>query len=300
MEFLKLPQIDAALIKVIGVFSFNTEDISKFINIGYQTIPLTERPLPIGCSDPTQWRKDQIDSTKRFYRDTYYPEFASLMLTGDSDNRTSSLKRSKSFELTWSVKYSVGNEFKEKTVKAIGICQELFLFSQYNTGIFALTFQPELFNFYQVSDIINGLRSFDTEMHFGEKLIKFHDFISMELLGGHQLCGENVQVDRFSGSKFKIYSIISTIEDDDDLYYERDFLTYEIGTNSRIGEIGSKGYNSPSEIYFDELFKNSIKVFRNYTGLALLDSFTVIGKGIYKSDKVDYFSYNNYNRVYFA
>jgi hypothetical protein len=64
--------------------------------------------------------------------------------------------------------------------------------------------------------------------------------------------------------------------------------------------MASNGINAPSQIYYEEIFKNSIQVFRNYTGLALVDSFTVIGQGVYKSKMTDFRSFNTYNRVYFA
>lgn len=64
--------------------------------------------------------------------------------------------------------------------------------------------------------------------------------------------------------------------------------------------MGSNGFNAPSEEYFQELMQNSIKVFNNYTGLALLDSFTVIGQGVMKSKTENFLSFNTYNRVYFA
>jgi hypothetical protein len=298
---MNLPTIQAALIKVIGVISFKPFDISKFTALGYQTIKLTEQDVPPNCSDPKNWIEDQINNTKQFYKDTYYPEFASLMFTGDSDySKLSALKLSKTFELSWTVKQEVDNVLKEITVKAKGICQELFLFDQYQTGIFALTFEPESLDFFRISNMIHGLRSFDNSMNYNGSSMKFHEFISLELLGGHALRGGNALADSFSGSKFKIYSIISTDEPDDGACYSRDFLAYEIGTGSRIGEMGSNGYNSPSQVYFDEIFKNSIKVFRNYTGLALLDSFTVVGQNVYKSAKDNYFQHYNYNRVYFG
>ena len=298
---MKLPQIDAALVKVTGVFSYNPLDIPKFISLGYDTILLSEEVVPDDCADPVSWLKDAEENTRRFYHDTYYSEFASLMFTGDSENhKITALKRSKTFELTTHTKNQSSNKDKLKSIKAIGVSQELFLFEHNRTGILALTFEPEVLDFYHLSDMIFWLRNFDASVYFEEQEMKFHEMISRELLGGLSLRGPKVLADRFSGSKFKIYSVINTIEPDNGDCYSRNHLVYEIGTCSRIGDMASNGINAPSQIYYEEIFKNSIQVFRNYTGLALVDSFTVIGQGVYKSKMTDFRSFNTYNRVYFA
>jgi hypothetical protein len=145
-----------------------------------------------------------------------------------------------------------------------------------------------------------ALKSFDTPVESGNIQTVFHEFISANILAGVQLRGKNVKADDYSGSKFKIYSVINTIDPDDGSKYGRDKLVFEIGTGSRIGDLGSNGYNAPSEEYFDELMGNSIKVFNNYTGLALLDSFTVIGNGVFQSKEKHFHQFNTYNRIYFA
>lgn len=292
----QLPSIDAALIKLTGVFSYSKKKISLFTAAGYDSMPLTDN-LPVASDADFKKKKDAaIQSTRKFYRDYYYREFYSLMYTGESeDEPMRSLLRHNSLKFS----FSMGEDSSFRTRTVTCTCQEVFLFGN-ETGIMALTLEPEVLDFHHISDMTFALRSFDTEIEFEGKKYEFWDFISTEMLAGIPLRGANVQADDYSGSKFKMYSVINTIEPDDGTCYERDRLVYEIGTGSMIGTMGSKGYNAPSEEYFAELMQNSIKVFNNYTGLALLDSFTIIGQNVYQTKDKNYYQYNIYNRVYFG
>jgi hypothetical protein len=292
----QLPTIDAALIKLTGVFSYSKKKISLFTAAGFDSMPLTDN-LPEASDPDFKKKKDAaIQSTRKFYRDYYYREFYSLMYTGEAENQPMrALIRRNSLRFS----FSMGKDATFRTRTVTCTCQELFLFGN-ETGIMALTLEPEVLDFHHISDVTFALRSFDTEIEFEGKKYEFWDFISTEMLAGIPLRGANVQADDYSGSKFKMYSVINTVEPDDGTCYERDRLVYEIGTGSMIGTMGSKGYNAPSEEYFAELMQNSIKVFNNYTGLALLDSFTVIGQNVYQTKDKNYFQYNIYNRVYFG
>jgi len=291
-----LPTIDAALIKVTGVFSYKKKQIPSFISAGYNNIPLTENLPPSDASDYDQRLKREKENTRNFYRDTYYREFSSLMFTGETDDKgMRGLQRKTEF----TVGITLGFGDKARQVDVICTQQELFLFDN-ETGILSLTFKPSQHTFEYLSDLTFGLRSFDTKLIFSGNTLAFHEFISKEVLCNIPLRGANVQADDYSGSKFKIYTVINTVEPDDGKLYSRDYLVYEIGTASRIGTMEEQGYNAPSLSYYEELMQNSIKVFNNYTGLALLDSFTIIGTGVFQYKESNYFSYNTYNRVYFA
>jgi hypothetical protein len=286
-----LPTIDAALIKVTGVFSYNNSQKKALMNAGYMDIPLSEK-VPQTHADYDTERKE----SSRYYRDTYYSEFSSLMYTGKPEGkRMHGLQRAKEFSMV----ITVGSGENTSQVDAICTRQELFLFDN-GTGIFALSFNPIQHTFEYVRDLTSGLRSFDAKLIFSGHSLDFHEFISKEVLCNIPLRGANVQADDYSGSKFKIYTVINTVEPDDEKLYSRDYLVYEIGTASSIGTMEKQGYNAPSLNYYEELMQNSIKVFNNYTGLALLDTFTVIGSGVFKYKENNFFYYNTYNRVYFA
>ncbi len=291
----KLPIVDAALIKVTGVFSFSKKNISKFMDIGYQPMPLSEN-LPDPGSPDYEYKKAEVfDSTEKYYKDTYYNEFASLMFTGEAEkNPMKPFQRNQNFDVTFYWGFN-----KDRIVKSRCVCQELFLFNN-EVGILSLTFEPETLDILCIGELTAALKSFDTFVEFRNIQSFFHEFISTNILAGIQLRGKNIKSDDYSGSKFKIYSVINTIDPDDGSNYDRDKLVFEIGTGSRIGELGSNGYNAPSQEYFHELMRDSIKVFNNYTGLALLDSFTVIGNGVFQSKEKHFYQFNTYNRIYFA
>jgi hypothetical protein len=67
--------------------------------------------------------------------------------------------------------------------------------------------------------------------------------------------------------------------------------------------MGSNAYNAPSQQYFEELMHNNLNIFNNYQGLALLDSFTIIGNDIYPeiaNNEFEANKQNTYNRIYFS
>ncbi len=290
-----LPLIDAALIKVTGVFSYSKNKVSRFMDIGYQPMPLSGNLPDPDLPDYELKKAAEINSAKKYYRDTYYTEFASLMFTGEAEkNPMKPFQRNQNFDLT----FYLGLK-KDRLIKSRCFCQELFLFNN-EVGIMSLTFEPEKLDILCISDLTMALKSFDTYVESGNIQMGFHEFISTNILAGIPLRGKNVKVDDYSGSKFKIYSVINITDTDYRDKYDRDKLVFEIGTGSRIGDLGRNGYNAPSEKYYDELMGNSIKVFNNYTGLALLDSFTVIGNGVFQSKDKHFHQFNTYNRIYFA
>jgi hypothetical protein len=136
-----------------------------------------------------------------------------------------------------------------------------------------------------------------------DRIIPFQQWVSKEVLCGIPLVGDNLELDEYSGSKFKVYSVIELPSPSSDIPYDRDHLLYEIGTSSPIGVVGSKHRLCPSESYYEGLIAQKISAFRNYEGLALLDSFTVIGHGNYTAlneDSEVYIPHHTWNRVYFG
>lgn len=79
---MNLPTIDAALIKVTGVFSYQRKEIQRLVKAGFDSIPLVDDLPPNETTNREAWLKKEVDNAKKFYKDTYYKEFASLMFTG--------------------------------------------------------------------------------------------------------------------------------------------------------------------------------------------------------------------------
>ena len=75
-----------------------------------------------------------------------------------------------------------------------------------------------------------------------------------------------------NGNKFKIFQTIQI----DTLTIE-DSKLYEIGTSSPIGCVGTDHWLAPSDDYYNSIIKqNSVSAFKNWKGLALMDSFTML------------------------
>lgn len=78
------------------------------------------------------------------------------------------------------------------------------------------------------------------------------------------------------GNKLKLFQIIHL--NDAELYNDK--TLYEIATCSPLGVVGSNDNMDPSKDYYESVLKsNKISTFKNWTGSALVDSFTVIGQG---------------------
>lgn len=105
-----------------------------------------------------------------------------------------------------------------------------------------------------------------TKRQFGKVLAPL-----IELLPDHSL--KNLISE---GNKLKLYQIIHFT----DVELFNDKTLYELATCSPIGVVGSNNYMAPSQDYYDSILKsNRISIFDNWKGLALFDSFTVVGFG---------------------
>jgi hypothetical protein len=288
----KLPTLNAALIKVVGVFSFNKKDIHTFNQMGYEHLPIMAR-------DEIDAKKIEKDNT--YIRDYYYAEFAELFFSNEKNEKSTSTPKylKKEFQFDFIKKTFDG----DKLIPATVTNPEIYFFKNNSTGIFSLTFKLIEKDFNYLSDITFCASSFDVEVNENNTKMAFHEWISTNVLGGIKLRGKKIETDKFSGSKFKVYSIIDVLEKEEDSYYNRDFLLFDIGTRSKIGSIGYNGYFAPSKQYYDELMQDSISAFNNYKGLALLDSFTIIGNNLYPAevkDERDLMTQNTFNRIYFS
>ncbi len=85
-----------------------------------------------------------------------------------------------------------------------------------------------------------------------------------------------------NGNKLRIFQIINS--DDKEMAAlpesEKDMLLYELATLSRITKPGEVDEYSPSESYLQKTIdQNKISVFRNWSAIALMDTFTILAFG---------------------
>ncbi len=281
--------IESSIIKIVGVFTYRNIDIKKFESDGYYPIPVSEFEYDHNSPIQKQENLISVDETVKFYRDTYYKEFAEMMF-GQTKKSVKSYTRNKNLLLNITKRNGEKIHFESNN-------QELFLFPNF-TGIFSLSFDLANVTLGFISDLTNQLKSFSTIVDEKNEL---HSWITMNLLSGISLRGEKIKSDEYSGSKFKTYAIVNLNEKE--LNQDKvDNLLFEIGTSSMIGSIEKNDYNAPSSSYFEEIMQNKINVFNNYSGIALVDSFTVVGHSLFSSDhkgKYEFIKWNTWNRVYF-
>ena len=282
--------IESSIIKIVGVFTYKNNDIKKFESDGYYPIPVSEFEYDHNSPIQNQENLISVDETIKFYRDTYYKEFAEMMF-GKTSKSVKSYTRNKNLSINITKRNGEKIHFESCN-------QELFLFPNF-TGIFSLSFDLANVTLGFISDLTNQLKSFSTIV---DEKIELHNWITMNLLSGISLRGEKIKSDEYSGSKFKTYAIVNFNEKE--LNQDKvDNLLFEIGTSSMIGSIEKNDYNAPSSSYFEEIIQNKINVFNNYSGIALVDSFTVVGHSLFIADhkgKYEFIKWNTWNKIYFS
>jgi len=286
------------LIKIVGVFSYNRKQSpNRLVEHGYSSMHLVQLPSVVTDRDKAK------EKTKDNYKDTYYAEFRDFMFTGKDRAETIGLQKKQI--RTFERKQVVQGNFiqirsgQEKIIPFECQHQELYLFPD-DVGIFSMTLAPATKTMEAASNLINQARSFESEVEFNGTKMKWNAWVSQEILGGIPLKGDKVELDEYSGSKFKVYSVFDIA---DPSSYNRNHLLYEMGTCSMIGTMSSINRNTPSPVYYEELMQNKVSAFANYEGLALLDSFTVIGHENYiefSDSSPDYYLHHTWNRIYFG
>jgi len=304
--------VKESLIKIIGVFAYNHKtDIPRFTQRGYEGMQLVDLPRKFKQKSAKDIA-DAVEKTKTNYKNTYYSEFRDFMFTGkdrrDIDGyqkaqiRTFQRHKIAQTEFHFQRYNSDAKKMVDFTLPMVSSTQEIYLFPG-EIGIFSLNLIAQEDTLEHLSDLINQARSFESLVGQTGQTMPFQEWVSKEILCGIPLVGENLALDEYSGSKFKVYSVIDMPPPSEATSYNREHLLYEIGTSSPIGVVGKEHRLQPSEDFYDQLMDQKISAFRNYDGLALLDSFTVIGHGNYTSlndEHEVYIPHHTWNRVYFA
>ena len=141
-----------------------------------------------------------------------------------------------------------------------------------------------------VSDFLNKIRHLNSQV----SLFNNKNFISVkEFLENHILTHLHLK-DNWAvyNPQLKLYSLIDLKDKIPEK--EMDYLLYDMGNVSIIGSCKGEGIFAPSETYFKkQLASNKISVFKNWSALALYDTFTRISIDFpdnYNSWEYDYFN----------
>jgi len=273
-------KIERSILRIIGLLGeMKEKDLSLYEknlhSIGYvQDLG----PLKEGALDK---------ESEQYIKDYFYPDFRKSMFLQDDKKNTVRYIRNHLKPVTLKGQY----KSDPTTYHARVTRSEIYLFKN-QIGLFSLNIElaenaDDLDTF---SKFLNVVRSFKSKTEEEKEWI---DWISEHYLNGQALRGENVLVDDFSGSKFKLFIAV----DGDFQEYERSHLLYDLATASRIGSAGGEGVNAPDPHYFNELMQKRITVFKNCEALCLFDSFCCVGNNQLESFRYDSWGYT-YFRIY--
>lgn len=259
--------IDNYILKIVGVFKYDKKFIEKALKSNYSEIEYNDELLG-------------------YYKDYFYPDYRKQFCSND-EKRHHIL--SKQFIDTDSIDLFLLNRDKEVSKKSsITLVESRLDLMDDGFGLFTLDIKlvsktPTLSEF---SDAAFLTREFDTLIKH-QKFNKWHEYIESQVLLENFTRGKSIQIDEYSGSKYKLFMVLNVPDAKDNHTISN--ILFDIGTLARVGSAVATTYDSMDKNYIEQLVKsNSISVYNNWKGLALLDTFTVVGNGI------GMFVYNNY------
>jgi hypothetical protein len=272
----------SSVIRVVGIFEqkYQKSLVQRFEDDGYAS--------------------EKIDqNTDRVLRNLFYPEFRDLMFLGKKSTSAKILLKEEPCEINL-LKKNYANEIISST-QVILSKKEIYFFEN-GLHFFALEFSLRDQTLETISDVMYGARSFETAILIGNTEFKWVNWIETHCLCGIRIAStaQNTErVDEFSGSKFKLFSIIDIDEKNLNINQEkRDELLYEMGSVAKLGSAKGNDYFSPSEQYNNLLLENRLSVYKNYSVLALFDTFTVIGQGVITQEYMRSTWTQSYFRIY--
>ena len=219
------------------------------------------------------------DSANNTHKNLWYPEFRNMFILEKGYNASKIYHKEINQELTFFLREDRETKLKEYLDVSI-LNVELFTFKE-GLHFFSIEVsikQNELMHFSDLTFIIN---KFSSKVIINQLETPWVNWIETNCLAEIKIAStekQDVKVDDYSGSKFKLFTILDLAESIDAI--TRDELLYDIGCGAKIGSAGGTEYFSPSQDYFLSLLKNKISVFNNYSILPLFDSVTVIGHEI--------------------
>ena len=248
--------------------------------------------LKLEYIDESVWEREIIlpsptKEQKRYEKDRgylglctmYYKAHLDAMLEAQGSNRPEfldsvhhyicSIKNEKENVITLPIKK--GKNLEVSFSYSFRICRLHLYFFPCNIVLFSIEIDDTGTELDNLTAAHNYLMSFwDTDSFDNTKLSKLMMPLTSYLITNkvHRLTKD--------GNKLKLFQ---TVEVDDILL--TDDLLYELGTSLPIGCVkkGIRPDMKPSEDYYNKLLKeNKVSTFDNWKGLALVDSFTILGK----------------------
>jgi len=229
-----------------------------------------------------EFKKELFTPENQFLRNTFYPEFRDLMFIGKEESSINIFSKTSTATIT----FQKGNNENHKEIDAKMGSIELFL-SPNGLHFFSIQLHPVKKDLNSISDLLFCARNFDTKIITDEQQKSWVIWIEQNILDGIEISSKGpktIKVDEYSGSKFKIFTVLDIPEDTYQIdSLKREQLLYDLGSVAPIGTAGGDSFYTPNEAYFESLLEDKIAVFKNYTMLPMFDTFTVLGQGILTS-----------------
>lgn len=217
------------------------------------------------------WEKFNLpDDIRKIEKRFFYPEFVDFCYA-DSTDKTC-------------VRYVKRiNEEQDMTLKEKNIhfsIKEITLYLMpFKMAMFSIHIEQETTDLDDCTSLLFSLRSIDnySEIHqtFIEKAIQ--PFLDVyEVLVGTKPAGYSELID--NGNKLRVFQVVNSHDTDMAALSEadKDKYLYQLATLSKVTKPGEIDEYSPSESYLKKIIDQSkISVFRNWNGLALMDTFTI-------------------------
>jgi len=279
-------KVSSSIIKIIGVFeSVNVKKtISGFKSIGYSSDSLDDRTL-------------------NFYKNYWYPEFRDLLFLFKGDAAATYLSKN----IDQKIEFIKSKD--EKTNKSVKVQAgiknlEVFLFPN-GLHFFSIELYTPVLSLSEISELTNCAREFNKDVIIEGETIKWVNWIEKNCLNNIKISSSPteapVSVDEFSGSKFKLFTVVDLVNSDEIISPEViSELLFDIGTVSPINAANGNHDLTPSTSYFEEIMEDKINVFKNYAMLPLFDSFTTVGYNLLNGNEGQQKGkYNTFSNMYF-
>ncbi|NBW72141.1 MAG: hypothetical protein EBR24_05075 [Flavobacteriia bacterium] len=244
------------------------------------------------------------DDTLGFYKNYWYQEFRDLLFLFKGDAAAEYLTKNieKEFEFIKTEDYIT----KEPIIKvSAGIKSvELFLFPN-GLHFFSIELYTPVLSLSEISELTNCARDFEKKVIIEGETIKWVNWIEKNCLNNIKISSSPteapVSVDEFSGSKFKLFTVVDLVNSDEIISHEViSDLLFDIGTVSPINAANGNHDLTPSTSYFEEIMEDKINVFKNYAMLPLFDSFTTVGYNLLNGKEGQQKGkYNTHANMYF-
>ena len=270
-------KVNNSIIRISGIFEsdLNSASDRKFKEAGYI---------------------DETIKDQQFHKNYWYPEFRDIFFRKENKETAARILVKSCNEKVTFLRRNHEKEVVKKTQTTIN-SKEVYLFPN-GLHFFSISFDTTGLSLVDISDLTFSIRNFTAELE-GYKESEWVKWVENEVIAGIKIYStwdqKTIPVDEYSGSKFKLYSVVDLEPNDSINQQVIDELLYDIGCVAKIGSAGGKEYFSPSESYYNLLLKDKISAFNNYAMLPLFDTFTTVGFGILSND----FSHITYNETYF-